>query len=243
MKKLQVYSLAALLAAGCSAVSASTTFNLADLHAEKHKLAELFTTAEEQKERASALLKDPKVDVKKINFDEVSATISTLEKEYQKLEKMGPHVPVREELDDRYMPLIIEMVRQLKNVRREYRERLDIVYATAKKLALPVGVGISVFGGLMIANILGATNTTFTSALLSGILAGGVVGFIVYKDDVLRGMGSAVGKLGDLVGIPLDGRTIKTTLKISGAVAVTALTGAVLYIKRDALKRLVGKRS
>ena len=195
--------------------------------------------AEKQKERVLTLLNDSALDLRKVSLDEVNSTISCLEKEQQVLEQYDRNVPAREEIDKANL-LVIELVRQLKNTRRLYRDRVESLYKTAKKIALPIGIGLSVTGGLLITNLLHITNLDFSTTLLSGLLTGGVVGCIVYKDEVKRGVGKAMEKMGDMVGVPLDSNIVKSALKISAAVAGTAAAGAVLYIKRDTLKKLLG---
>lgn len=235
---------AASLAAFPLVSFAQDTFNDAKWLTHKKTLAQLFTVAEEQQERVRALLNDGGLDLRKISLDEVTSTINCLDREYRLLELHGADANLSEvsrtEIADSFKPLIIEEIRQLNIVSGLYRDRVDTLYKTAKKIALPIGVGLSVTGGLLITNMLHITNLDFSTTLLSGILTGGVVGCIVYKDEVKRGVGKAMERVGDMVGIPLDTTTVKNVLKISGAVAGTAVAGAVLYIKRDALKRLLG---
>jgi hypothetical protein len=220
---------------------ARASFNYANWHTQKEELTKLYLVAEEQKERVLLLLNDSALDLRKVSLDEVNSTIKYLEKEQQVLEQYDSSIPVqaREEIDKAQL-LVIELMRQLKETRRLYRERVETLYATAKKIALPIGIGLSVTGGLLVTNLLHITNLDFSTTLLSGLLTGGVVGVIVYQDEVKRGLGKAMEKMGDMVGIPLDGKTVRSALKITATVAGTAAAGAVLYIKRDALKRLLG---
>lgn len=208
--------------------------------ARKHTIVRLYAVAEQQLSILSGLLADAKTDVRSFSIDEINTTISCLEKELQVLQRYGKQVVMREELDDEYLPLTIEVIRRLKNARRQYNERLSQVQGIMRRLALPVGTGFAVTGGLIVLDMLHMVNVNWKTAVLSGVLTGTAVGVIVCRSEVMQGVGAFFEKTGGMVAIPLSAEFLKTTLKVSGAIAATAAAGAILYLKRGAFARLLG---
>jgi len=197
----------------------------------RQKLVETLRTADEQCEALRALTEHKGVKLEDLSMDEVEGTIAKLESYIDRLTTYRNESGALSDEEGRLLTLAQELVRQLTNARISYGQKIK-TDASVKKIAISVGAGVAVFGGLMLLDSFTSLEISTTAALLCGLITGCVVGLVAHYDSLIH----SVHSVSDLVqGSLPHGSAWRDGLKSAAAIGVVAATAGVLYAKRESL--------
>lgn len=230
MKIIQTLLRAVAIAAVVSApLIARTPYQ----HAE---LVDDLRRADQEREWVHSLLENSSVDAHSFSIGQIKATLSKLESHQEALMQAQDSGRAFGEQERRYLLLVQELTRQLTNARIAYEDRIK-TSDSVKRVAIPLGVGAAVAGGLLVVNMIADIGLDVSTALLSGAAAGAAAGVITYRGEVSQ----AASDLKDMVAdVFHDRQSLKDVGTVAASVAGAAALSGLFWHQRDTVLGLFG---
>ncbi|MDQ5940380.1 MAG: hypothetical protein QG632_106 [Candidatus Dependentiae bacterium] len=197
----------------------------------KQKLVETFRAADEQCEALRTLVEHKGVKLEDLSMEEVEETTNKLKSYIDRLMNLQHDMGGLIDEESRLLVLAQELLHQLTNARISYTQKIN-TDTSVKKIAISVGAGVAVFGGLMLLNTLTSLDISVSAALLCGLATGCIVGMVTHYDSLLHSVRSISGLV---QGSLSHGPAWREGLKSAAAIGVVAATTGVLYVNRGAV--------